>query len=332
MNFSCFKCQKKYPLNTLKYKCDCGGLFVLENTESQKTNYKITLGEVATPVLIREFEGLKINLKLDYLMPTGSFKDRGALTLINQLSQLGIKEVVEDSSGNAGASIAAYCAAADIKCNIFLPENTSQGKIKQITAYGANIIKVPGNRDATSAAVLKAACNIYYASHVYNPLFLQGTKSIAQEILAQIGFPDYVFVPVGNGTMLLGVYLGFLELGKIPKIIAVQSKNCSPIYNHFNNLPNYRAQQTLAEGIAVGTPMRMNEIIAALKNSNGEVVTVSEGEIANYYHKLSKLGIYTEPTSSATLAGAINYFNNKKIRPGTDAKIVIPLTGSGLKK
>ncbi|MBU2700177.1 threonine synthase [Sporomusaceae bacterium BoRhaA] len=157
--------------------------------------------------------------------------------MVNKLKELGIKEVVEDSSGNAGAAFAGYCAAAGIKGNIYLPENTSPGKIKQVNAYRANVVKVPGMREDTAKAILKAAENTYYASHVYNPLFFEGTKSLAYEIYEQIDIPDYIVVPAGNGTMLLGVYRGFKELGKLPRIIAVQSKNCAPLFSKFKNRP-----------------------------------------------------------------------------------------------
>lgn len=329
MHFYCSECNKEYPLYGLTYQCECGGLFKLGKTAEEKVALNISLGEIKTPIIKRKINNLDINIKVDYLMPTGSFKDRGALVLINKLKELGIEEVVEDSSGNAAASIAAYCAAANIKCNIFVPESTSEGKIKQIKAYGANIIKVNGDRDTTAEETLKAAKNKYYASHVYNPLFYEGTKSIAKEIYEEIGIPDYVFVPVGNGTMLLGVYLGFLEIGKLPRIIGVQAKNCCPIYNEYHNIKISEKANTLAEGIAVGKPKRLNEIINAIKESDGNIITVSEDEIKISQNKLNTMGIYAEATSAAVIAGVAKYFNKE-----TDYKpvVVAPLTGIGLKK
>lgn len=330
MQFYCPKCNRSYPIDSLQYKCECGELFGLQKVKNEKVNIHISLGEIKTPIIKREINDLNLLLKLDYLMPTGSFKDRGALVLINKVKEKGITEVVEDSSGNAGASIAAYCAAAGIKCHIYLPEGTSEGKIKQIKAYGANVIKVPGNRDNTSNEILKAAEEKYYASHVYNPLFFEGTKSIAYEIYEDVGIPDYMVVPVGNGTMLLGAYQGFLEIGEIPPIIAVQSENCSPIYSEFIKEEVGEIKPTLAEGIAVGKPMRKHEIIEAIKESQGDMVTVSEEEIENAKKALWQMGIYVEPTACASVAGAIKYFQNK--RRGEGLKIVVPLTGTGLKK
>lgn len=329
MNFYCEKCQKTYPVHGLRYKCECGGLFNLHKNDNEQVPNSVSLGEVTTPMLKRELDGLSVHLKIDYLMPTGSFKDRGAKVLVNTIKEMGITEVVEDSSGNAGAAIAGYCAAAGIKCNIYVPESTSLGKIKQITAYGAEVVKVPGTRDDTAKAVLAAAEKIYYASHVYNPLFFEGTKSIAYEIYEQIGVPDYLFIPTGNGTMLLGAYLGFSEIGKMPKLIAVQTKNCRPIYNKVHHMESM-VESTIAEGIAVENPMRIDQIITAVQNSGGEFITVDDEAVKVAQQKLWKMGIYIEPTSAANVAAALQYF--KEHTAPKECKIVLPLTGHGLKK
>lgn len=329
MHFYCSDCKKIYRMDTLAYKCTCGGLFALYKEEGETVEATVSLGEVETPLLKSKIGNLEVFLKLDHLHPTGSFKDRGAFTLVNQIKKLGIEEVVNDSSGNAGAAIAAYCAAAGIKCNIYLPENTSLGKVKQIAAYGATLVKVPGTRDDTSVAALAAAKDIYYASHVYNPLFLEGTKSIVNELYRQIGVPDYIFAPTGNGTLLLGLYLGFKEIGKLPKIIAVQSENCKPVYNAFHELEETPVQPTLAEGIAVGKPMRIKEMVAAIKESGGDVVTVSDDEIAEAQIILGTKGIYAESTSSSALAGAKKYFPKGK---PDNYSVVVPMSSTGLKK
>lgn len=329
MNFYCSKCGKEYPIDGMDYQCECGGLFKLKKEEAEKIDYVVSLGEVTTPIVKRNLQGKDVYLKLDYMQPTGSFKDRGAVAVINKLKELGINEIVEDSSGNAGAAFAGYAAAAGIKCNIYLPESTSPGKIKQITAYGANIVKVLGTREDTAKSIKKAAKSTYYASHVYNPLFFEGTKSLAYEIKEQIGIPDYIVVPAGNGTMLLGVYQGFKELGRLPKIIAVQSANCAPLASKFNNQPVGEIKETAAEGIAIASPKRMDEMIAAVKESQGAIITVEDEDVVNARNMLCKMGIYIEVTSGAAVAGMLQYFQD-----GCDAscKIVVPLTGMGLKK
>ena len=332
LKFKCNACNKIYKLDTPKYKCDCGGLFDLSG-KIKGVKVDLSLGEGDTPILKKEFSGEDIFFQMDYLQPTGSFKDRGAVFLIDQLKKMGINNIIEDSSGNAGAAIAAYSAAANINCSIYLPSKTSQAKIKQIKSYGANIVRIKGNRDEASNAILKEAENTYYASHVYNPLFFAGVASLAFEIEEKIGVPDKILVPVGNGTMLLGLYYGFREIGKFPQLLAVQSEKCSPVYNNFYNInfaeeKNNEDNKTIAEGIAIKSPKRLQEIIKIIKITNGDVITVSDEEIYSASNKLAKKGIYLEKTSAVAPAGFIKYFKNKRLE---NNKILIPLTGSGLK-
>ena len=329
MHFYCSRCEKHYPIEGLDYQCECGGLFQLYKEEDEKITATVSLGEVKTPIIKRNLQGREIYLKLDYMQPTGSFKDRGAFAVINKLKELGINEVVEDSSGNAGAAFAGYCAAAGIKCNIYLPESTSPGKIKQINAYKANVVKVPGTRDDTAKAILKAAKTTYYASHVYNPLFFEGTKSLAYEIYEQIGIPDYIVVPAGNGTMLLGIYKGFKEMGQLPRIIVVQSRNCAPVFSKFKNQSVGEMKPTAAEGIAIQEPKRIDEMIEAIIDSKGDIIVVDDVEVIKAQEMLGEMGIYIEVTSGAAVAGMLQYFKD-----GYDNKlnIVVPLTGMGLKK
>lgn len=329
MQFVCKSCNKIYPVDTYEFKCPCGGLFSLDKQKGEAINTTVSLGEMETPVLKRTIDGVNLFLKLDYLMPTGSFKDRGAFTLINHAKNIGIKEVVEDSSGNAASSISAYCAAAGIKCNIYISKNTSAGKVKQMTAYGANIIQIDGNRDDVAKATLEAAENTYYASHVYNPIFYEGTKSLALELDKQVGGLDWFVVPVGNGTMLIGAYNAYKELGRMPKILAVQSEHCNPVYAAFHNIGANPVTPTVAEGIAVGLPMRKNELVDIIKESGGTVITVDDESVNTANERLSLMGIYCEPTSASILAGALKYFNKDN---AAGLKIVLPLTGSGLKK
>jgi threonine synthase len=335
VEFLCRECNATYPLTGLQYKCSCGGLFNLKKKSSQEEiEIKVSLGERVTPMISKDLAGNEVDLKLDYMTPTGSFKDRGALALINKLHELGITEIVEDSSGNAGTSIAAYCAAAGIKCNLYLPVQTPESKIAQAKAYGANIIKVEGTRQKTAEAVLEAAETTYYASHVYNPLFFEGTKSIAYEIYKQSGIPDYIFSPVGNGTLLLGIRKGFKEIGDLPRIIGVQSSNCCPIYNEYYSVENGENEtdsaETISEGIEIEAPARQEQIIEAIRESKGDVVKVSPEKIKAAHLCLSEEGIYVETTAAAALAGGWKFIRENEISNEQD--VVIPLTGTGLKK
>jgi threonine synthase len=296
------------------------------------------LGEGFTPLEEMEFNGHRVLLKIDYLFPTGSYKDRGATVLVSKLRELGIRKVVEDSSGNAGSAIAAYCARAGIGCEIYVPESTSSGKLVQIQAYGATVKKVEGSREKTAEVAMEAASKIYYASHCWNPFFLHGTKTFAFEIWEQIGWkaPDALVLPVGHGTLFLGAYIGFKELedaGKverIPRLVGIQSAACAPLYQAFKkgwkeNFPTEK-KETMAEGIAIANPVRGRQILEAIRETGGEVLAVTEKEIGVALKEMSRKGHFIEPTSAATVAGLKKYLKNNK-----KEVVVSTLTGMGLK-
>lgn len=329
MHFVCALCGSRHAPCSLDFRCACGGFFdVADVDEAHGTS--ISLGEVKTPLLRRRIDGVDLHLKLDYFMPTGSFKDRGARFLVSVIRDLNVREVVEDSSGNAGAAVAAYCAAAGIRCRVFVPESTALSKTAQIEAYGGRVERIAGNRDATSTAVLEAARTIYYASHVYNPLFLEGTATLAAEIWEQIGVPGAVVSPLGNGTLLLGLYKGFKRIGSLPRIIGVQSASCAPIYARFHGVDTPPRGDTVAEGIAVGRPARAEEIVRAVRESGGDIVVVDDAAVRQARQTLAHMGIYVEPTAAAAVAGAIPWV--RTVGQEYCGQIVVPLTGSGLKK
>lgn len=307
----------------------------LENPE-----HPVTLGESITPITTTShFGGRNLFLKHDYLFPSGSYKDRGAAVMMSRLKEWGVKSVVQDSSGNAGASVSMYAAAAGIECSIFVPEDTEPAKLLQVMASGATLVKVPGTRADTAAAALLAAKETTYASHCYQPLFFHGTKTIAYELAEQFGWkaPDHLILPAGNGTLLLGAYLGFSELaqmgiiGKMPKIHAVQSAACRPLFLRWKNpdepLQNYVPEPTLAEGIAIGNPVRLNQMLEVIHHTKGMVFTVSDEQLKSSWKVAASHGIYVEPTSATVLSAAIQLFPHLH----GDESVVAVLTGSGLK-
>ena len=152
--------------------------------------------------------------KLDFMMPTGSFKDRGMTVMVSYLKSRGLDHVLEDSSGNAGASLSAYAAAAGMRCRILVPETASYPKIAQIAACGADVVTIQGSRQDVAEAALAMSAEIFYASHNWQPFFVEGTKTLAYELWEQLGFraPDNVVVPVGYGSNVLGCERGFAEL------------------------------------------------------------------------------------------------------------------------
>jgi threonine synthase len=359
MILRCLSCHKEYLGSNPIWSCVCGGLlfldfharFPVDRIQKRKPTmwryrealpiehdkHIISFDEGFTPLVEEQFSGKKVLLKQDHLFPSGSFKDRGASVLVSKINELGVKKVVEDSSGNAGAAIAAYCAKANIACDIYVPKKTSKGKLQQIEQYGAILHKIPGTREDTAKAVWHAAQSTYYASHYWNPYFFHGTKTCVFEIVEQLGWniPDMIFLPVGNGTLLLGTYIGLKELQKekiidtLPKIIGVQAENCSPLAqawmkNHQINNP-ISWKETIAEGIAIANPVRSKDILQAIQETNGDIITVKEKEILDALHGIARKGYYIEPTSAVAIAGFQKYSLRK-----TEVAVV-PLTGHGLK-
>jgi threonine synthase len=297
----------------------------------------VSMNEGFTPLEKIKLNKKEVYIKHEHLFCSGSYKDRGATTLITKAKQLGIKKIVQDSSGNAGCAIAAYAAKAQIECDIYLPQNTNESKIIQMQAYGATINKVKGNRKDTSIAAYKAAQINYYASHCYNPWFFEGTKTFAFEICEQLNWkcPDSVILPAGNGTLIIGCYIGFTQLAnagiinKMPKIVAVQTAICSPLADKFFNIEkteNEYSSNSIAEGIAIVNAPRSEQIIDAVIKTNGTFIKVTEDEIKNTWKKMAQTGFYIEPTSAATIAGVEKY-----ILESDDEIIVSLFSGHGLK-
>jgi threonine synthase len=292
-----------------------------------------------TPLEEILFDGNRAFVKLDYLFPTGSYKDRGATVLMSKMKEWGVQKVVEDSSGNAGSAIAAYCAKAGIGCEIYVPQDTSREKTGQIQAYGATLRKVRGSRERTAGVAMEAASKIPYASHCWNPFFLHGTKTFAFEVWEQMGWkaPDVLVLPIGHGTLFLGAYIGFKDLKeegmikRIPRLVGVQSASCAPLYRAFQRgwtepRPIER-KETVAEGIAIAEPVRGRQILEAIQQTDGEILAVTEKEIGMALKEIGRKGHFVEPTSAATIAGLKKYLKKKNRRE----TVVSTLTGTGLK-
>ena len=365
IEYMCDQCNATYRIDTLRYRCDCGQPLQLKKTEvgfstdqvsvddSTLWRYRqalpiadeasiISLGEGLTPLVSFDNDTYDHRLKLDFVCPTGSYKDRGAAVLLSKVKELGIQEVVEDSSGNAGAAIAAYSAKAGIDCTIYCPASTSKGKLAQISMYGANLKLIEGNRAATTQAVLEAAETTYYASHNWNPFFLEGTKTIAFEIAEQLGWqvPDHVLCPIGFGSVYMGLWIGFRELQaqgivtKLPRLLGVQSAACCPVYKAYSENKSQierspQTYETLAEGITSEAPIRGDTIMGALRGTSGAITIVDEAEIEVGIKALASKGIYVEPTSAVIVKAFDKFVESGIIRAG-DITVSI-LTGSGLK-
>ncbi len=297
----------------------------------------ITLGEGCTPLIAPDIDGLKLHLKLEWFAPSGSFKDRGASVLMSFLKAQGVSAVVEDSSGNGGAAIAAYGAASGMAVTILVPAYTQPAKIIQSRAYGAEVVLVPGAREDTEAAAIEMAEDVFYASHNWHPMFLQGTKTLGYELWEDLGFevPDNIVIPVGAGSNLLGCYMAFSELmragetDRMPRLYASQPENCSPLHHALQGTPQESFAPTVAEGTAIKAPIRLDIMTRAIRETGGGSVALSEDEIVAAAKRLANAGIFTEPSCAHAWGGAKKLIESGDI--AASDRTVVVLTGTGLK-
>src|SRR5215831_5516373 len=289
--YRCPACGKAYAADRPLWRCECGGPLDLEPgpglrradivaADRSLWRYRaalavegpprVSLGEGWTPLVTRDWDGAPIRFKLESQMPTGSFKDRGTAVMLNHLLEVGVGPIHEDSSGNAGSSIATYAAAAGIPCRIFVPATAPRGKVVQIAASGAAVAAIPGTRQAVTEAALAATGESFYASHNWQPFFIEGTKTLAYELWEQLGFavPDNVLVPTGYGSNVLGLERGFDELmrrsevSRMPRLFAVQAANCAAFAAAWRGDAAFSPQPTMADGIATVKPVRTAEVLA----------------------------------------------------------------------
>ena len=363
MRVRCNDCGKETEFTLTEWRCDCGGAWEplalpvfdpalietgdhsiwrygrLMGLDIEKPIQKMGVG--GTPLVPINLFNRKMHLKLEYLSPSGSFKDRGVNAMVNQLARMGVQTVVEDSSGNAGASLAAHAARFGLQAEIYVPATASAAKQGQIAVYGAVVKPIPGPRQAASdAAQAVIRPGTAYASHAYNPAYLAGQMTVAWEVWEQLGrqAPDWVILPVAQGGQFLGYWFGFkrlLEAGlieRLPRLVAVQAERIAPIHrawiNEMDHIPAIEAEgPTLAEGIAIPRPVRDKRILQALHESNGLTVAVGEDAIREAQTEMAHLGYYIEPTSAAAIAGLREIAGEI----GEGERVVISLTGNGLK-
>ena len=361
ISFKCFECRALHTANMTTLKCfKCGGVLDVSYTADMYYRNRgatptplhqpanaISMGEGGTPTVAIRSLGVQLGAeqlyaKLEMMNPTGSFKDRGTAVLISIAAESGVKEVVEDSSGNAGASVAAYAARAGIRAHIFAPASAPAAKLDQISVYGATTHLIEGNRqDVTDAAMTFAESNsMVYASHNLSPYFTEGTKSFAYEIRDQFddGLPQHIVIPVGNGSLLIGAHIGFRELKRagrianIPRLHAIQANGVMPLAAAFEDesQPPPPVGSTIAGGIAVGSPPRLRQCLQVLRDTGGSALAVEDSDILRWQRMLAREeGIFVEPTSAAALAGVENLLANGTIQHSES--IVAVATGFGLK-
>ena len=359
--YLCPACSREYGLQDGRFRCACGSFLdvvpapvvpeagQLDGRDQTIWRYRemfglpddlepVTLGEGRTPVVRKCVDGEELDFKLDFMQPSGSFKDRGASVLVSLSHYLGVSSIIEDSSGNAGAAVSAYGRAAGLDCTIYVPDYTPTGKLVQMRMYGSRVVKVQGTRQDTSQAAMDAASDSFYASHLWSPFFIRGLASSALEIWEQMApnLPRTVVVPVGSGGYYEGLHLGFSALaaaGRIeapPRLVGVQAHNCSPLAQAYEaglaDAPVTASQPTVAEGISVQQPPRARGVLEAVRENGGKIIGVGDDEILTSLKDLFALGLFVEPTSAAVLAGW------RKLSPDERRGALLILTGSGLKQ
>jgi len=297
----------------------------------------VSLGESETPLVKTDVA----SFKLEYLLPTGSFKDRGSCALISgvrkELAERGLARVKEDSSGNAGASVAAYSARAGIKCEVYVPAAVSGPKALQIQMYGAELVRVPGSRGDVTKAAQAETKGAVYVGHIWHPYFRDGMRTLAYELFEQMEgrLPEVVFLPVSAGTLLLGFISGLQHLKssgairELPLVVACQTLAVSPLYSKLKGKEYVPPQplETIADALVSTSPPLLNHMITKLKEVGGDSEVATEAEVLAAWKELARMGLYVEPSSAVALACL-----RKRREEGVAGRdSVVVLTGSGLK-
>ena len=280
-------------------------------------------------------------LKDDSQNPTFSFKDRASAIVSAYAKEKGYNTIVTASTGNAGSSLAGLCAAQGQKAIIMVPESAPIAKLTQIIMYGATLVPVQGTYDDAFDLSIKASKEFgwYNRNTAYNPLTIEGKKIVSFELYDQLNetIPDRIFVPVGDGVIISGVYKGFEDLlnlkliDKIPTIVAVQSEGSDNLTRNLNtNKFEIKASNTIADSISVDIPRNFNMAKQFIQKYEGEYLTVSDDAILEASVILSRnTGIFSEPAAATAFAGMLSYYQENKL--DKDSKNVVLLTGSGLK-
>ncbi len=355
---ACQRCGESVPLSPWSWRHSCGGTLRIDvrvdaeriRVSNERPCSRLhrfapvlplrTAPETAigdTPMAIEDFHSVKVGLKLDYLNPGGSFKDRGAYVAVTRCLELGFGRIVVDSSGNAGVAIALMGLRAGIEVDVFLPRATPEGKKQLLRVLCARLHEVEGDRMAVHADTLAytAATGAAYVGHWWNPYFAHGVKTMAYESAVQMPVMDYVFAPVGAGTVLLGLYTGFSELRAagaieaVPRLVAVQSAGFSPVCTELGVPRTGDKHSHLADGIAISEPPRKPEIAAAVRATHGFGVVVDDAAIERALGWLTGRGYVVEPTSAVPLAALELCIREGRIPPGSS--VMVPLTGTGMK-
>jgi len=361
----CSRCGKVFKPDEIEYTCDCGGILetVYDHSEVRfegedmwryrellpiRSRTKLHVG--GTPLY--SFDDENIMVKDETRNPSASLKDRASAVVASIAKASGYKRVSCASTGNAGVSLACLCASEALESYIFVPETASKQKLAQLRAYGANVVTIDATYDECYDICnsVSEQRGLYNRNTAYNPYTIDGKKTVAFEIAEQLDFkvPSYIFVPVGDGCIISGVWKGFKDLKDcgfikdMPVLIGVQADGCNPLAREFDNGAGSKTKAELKTGIETETTKTKAESIAVcrprngfmalrdVRESGGHFVTVSDEEMFDSLKLLaSKTGIFAELASASTIAAIRKEKSEKKIDKKDECVAII--TGSGLK-
>lgn len=295
----------------------------------------------AAPVTRCVYKNEQVMIFDDTRNPTLSYKDRASSLVALKALQMGITEISAASTGNAGSSLAGICARLGIKSHIFVPEKIPAGKRIQIQSFGAQIYLVKSDYDGVFDLCLEVsnAKGWYNRNTAYNPLTVEGKKTSAYDMYIALkgNMPDYIFVSVGDGVIISGIYKGLFELKelglikKLPHLIGVQAKGSDALVRYMKDEKfKYKPASTLADSISAGAPRNLYMAHRSVVNTQGSVIAVSDKEILDAQKQSARsFGYLIEPAASAAFAGFIKMKKEKNIPEG--AKSMLMFTGNGLK-
>ena len=309
-----------------------------------KEAYPIGITPLMRPRRLQEKLHLgRMSLKLDSQLISGSFKDRASYEVALQAKALGEKKIVLASTGNAGAAASAVGAAMGLDIILFVPATAPVNKLMQSVLYGAHVVPVKGSYDDAFALSIE-----YTKRHgginrntAYNPMTIEGKKSISIELFEQLGrkAPDVIYVPVGDGCIIGGVAKGFYDLRKaglidrVPRLVACQSTASDAISRAIDN-DDYRAisATTRADSISVDLPANGRMAAGCVKDSGGWAVTVSDQDILDSQLVLTRMaGVLAEPAAACAYAALEKDRDHLVSELGEDAEAVVLITGTGFK-
>jgi threonine synthase len=354
---TCQACGARVPAEPWTWKHACGGTLGLDvavdaaRTRACRDNAGLRLARFApvlplrhapataigdTPLSLEEVDGVRVAFKLEYLNPGGSFKDRGAYVTVSRCAELGFDSIVVDSSGNAGVATAFMGRRLGLKVDVFLPSSTPDGKKRLLRLLGAALHEVEGDRMAVHAAALGAVRGgAVYAGHWWQPYFAHGVKTMAYEVVEELGRIDMVFAPVGAGTVILGLHRGFVELhsagllATMPRLVAAQAAGYAPVCAELGIASEQDQRSHLADAIAIADPPRRGEMAAVVRQTGGFGVVVNDPDITAALRWLTDRGYIVEPTSAVPVAALFKAMRDGSVMPGST--VLIPLTGTGMK-